>query len=345
MIAGMEERLPLSALLSQALAAFIIEFDNEFEHRAPHRTTNHGSTAGSPSAPWLVSMVMWSKFVRFVPEGGISVRELKRLTGTPEKEMRMWLTRLSKWWGYLVIEGDAVRPSAGGLKAIEVWQPLTGIIEKRWEERFGADAVDRLRLSMKPVVNQFENHLPDSLPILGYDLCSKVSDGTGAKTEQTLPGLLSKILLAFAIEFERQADISLAISANVLRLTGPDGVLVRELPRLSGVSKEAIAMAAGRLQQRGLAMIQSRKLLLTSRGREAQEACGALVWAIEKQWETRLGTETIAALRESLERLVGPRLFRGLEPYPDGWRALVPQPAVLPHYPMILHRGGFPDGS
>jgi len=31
-------RLPLTALLSQALAAFIIEFDNQFEHRMPHRT-------------------------------------------------------------------------------------------------------------------------------------------------------------------------------------------------------------------------------------------------------------------------------------------------------------------
>ena len=38
-------------------------------------------------------------------------------------------------------------------------------------------------------------------------------------------------------------------------------------------------------------------------------------------------------------------LFRGLEPYPDGWRAKVRKPDTLPHYPMVLHRGGFPDGS
>src|SRR5580658_808460 len=40
----MADCLPLSALLSQALVAFTIEFDNEFEHQAPHRTTNHGLT-------------------------------------------------------------------------------------------------------------------------------------------------------------------------------------------------------------------------------------------------------------------------------------------------------------
>ena len=38
-------------------------------------------------------------------------------------------------------------------------------------------------------------------------------------------------------------------------------------------------------------------------------------------------------------------LMRGLEPYPDNWRADVRPPQALPHYPMVLHRGGFPDGS
>ena len=38
-------------------------------------------------------------------------------------------------------------------------------------------------------------------------------------------------------------------------------------------------------------------------------------------------------------------LFGVLEPYLDGWRAAVPKPEVLPHFPMVLHRGGFPDGS
>jgi hypothetical protein len=32
--------LPLSALASQALVAFVVELDNEFEHQMPHRTTN-----------------------------------------------------------------------------------------------------------------------------------------------------------------------------------------------------------------------------------------------------------------------------------------------------------------
>ena len=56
----------------------------------------------------------------------------------------------------------------------------------------------------------------------------------------------------------------------------------------------------------------------------------------------------MTALRQALEPLVAgdpPRLYAGLEPYPDGWRARLPQPVTLPHYPMTLHRGGYPDGS
>jgi hypothetical protein len=40
-------RLPLSALLSQALVAFTIEADNETEHRLPHRTQTYGLASGS----------------------------------------------------------------------------------------------------------------------------------------------------------------------------------------------------------------------------------------------------------------------------------------------------------
>jgi hypothetical protein len=90
--------------------------------------------------------------------------------------------------------------------------------------------------------------------------------------------------------------------------------------------------------------------VLTPKGRDAHTLYIQLLAKIEERWQARFGKETIHALRKSLERLVGEPtgqspLFRGLEPYPNGWRASVRRPEGLPHYPMILHRGGFPDGS
>ncbi len=81
----MDGRQPLPTLLSHALVAFTIEFDNEFEHQVPHRTTNHGSTTRSHPVPWLVSMVMWSNFMRFIDEEGTTFRELQHRLRMPAK--------------------------------------------------------------------------------------------------------------------------------------------------------------------------------------------------------------------------------------------------------------------
>ena len=118
----MEGHLPLSTLLSQALVALTIEFDNEAEHRVPHRTTDHGATTGSLHAPWLVSIVIWTRFMQFVPEEGISVRELQRLARMSDKSMSMWLTRLGKWWGYLVVESDAAAQTPSLFRSLEPYQ-------------------------------------------------------------------------------------------------------------------------------------------------------------------------------------------------------------------------------
>ncbi len=166
------------------------------------------------------------------------------------------------------------------------------------------------------------------------------------------------MLLALALEFERESKVSLAICANVLRLARDDGVRVRELPRMAGVSKEAIAMALSYLTKRGYAGEEpespgsrTKLLVLSPAGRQAREAWLPLMEAIEARWR-RLSADNagnVDALRAVLQRLARDPsrspLFRGLEPYPEGWRAAVARPEALPHYPMVLHRGGFPDGS
>jgi hypothetical protein len=71
---------------------------------------------------------------------------------------------------------------------------------------------------------------------------------------------------------------------------------------------------------------------------------------IEARWAARFG-ERLTQLRAALEPVVGDGmaetspLFAGLKPYPESWRARVRRPKILPHFPMVLHRGGYPDGS
>jgi DNA-binding MarR family transcriptional regulator len=329
----------------------------------PHRTTRLGSTVDPRGVPWLVSRVMWSNFLRFIDDQGTTRHDLQRQLQMPAADMRKWLTRAEKWWGYLIVEskapGGRIFLTPGGRKAIQVWRTLDDVVEKRWRDRFGQDSVDAVCQSLAAIVRQMDVQLPDSLPILGYGLYSKGPEkpqaqqpGVAART--SLPSLLSKVLLWYALEFEQASDVSLAISANVLRLVGEEGILVRDLPRQAAVSKEAIATALSFLEKRGYAVAESKAgdrakvLQLTAKGRDAHKIHGSLVWAIEERWRARFGAEALG-LRDSLENLVGATagqrspLFLGLEPYPNGWRTAAPD--GLPHYPMVLHRGGFPDGS
>ncbi len=56
-------------------------------------------------------------------------------------------------------------------------------------------------------------------------------DGRSSGAALDLSALLSRVLLAFTIQFERESRISLPISANTLRVLGGQGVRLRDLPR------------------------------------------------------------------------------------------------------------------
>lgn len=361
--------LLLSALLSHALVAVTIETDNEAEHRFAHRTQDHGLTPGAPAAaPWLTSLVMWANCLRHVPDAGITVAELRRAarTGTNLDGMRRW-----RYVSYTPDPGRGKRPrqdavvalTEGGREARRVWDGLAaapdGEIEQRWRSRFGGAAVDGLRAALAGVAAEFGPRLPDCLPVLGHGMFSRLDPDAGPAAGDVagLPlwALLSRALLAFAAEFEDDSGQSLAISANLLRVLTEDGVRTRDVPGLAGVSTEAVAMAMGAAAAKGLvaegpdpAGSRFKVARLTPAGARAELAYHELAFAIEEGWRSRSGAPRVAALRAALEPLATgdpPPLFAGLTPYPDGWRARVPPRAVLPHYPMTLHRGGYPDGS
>jgi methyltransferase (TIGR00027 family) len=363
--------LPLSALLSQALVAYTIEFDNEAEHRFPHRTTGHGASGpddGAP-APWLVSLAMWETCMRYVTSEPITAGDLeaRARTGTNLDGMRRW--------GYITIDGTArkvhktrpgpaavLRATAAGLRAREIWRPLPEFIEQRWRERLGADQLSRLRDPLTSMVSRLDPGLPDCLPILGAALRSQGPDprlpprpdGT-APEALPLSALLSRVLLTFALEYEREAGMSLAVAANVLRVLGTEGTRLRELPTLTGTSTESVRWALGILTRGDLAAEEpdpaasrGKVARLTPGGLDAQHLYHELTGTIERRWHDRFTPGVTGALQASLEPLAAgqpPVLFGGLEPYPDNWRASVRRPATLPHFPMVLHRGGYPDGS
>lgn len=372
--------LPLSALLSQVLVAFTIEFDNEFERRMPHRTTTSGlSDPKVHDAPWLTSLVMWANVMQFVGETGITAGELLRRSRITKENLRASLSGLKRW-GYITVKSAVsmagpkapkdrwvIRSTVAGREAQKVWRPLAEEIEQRWDARFGKANISKLRTSLATLIDRFNVDLPEYFPVLKYGLFVQArpgvkndSGGTGAAEASGRPlyALLSRMLLAFMMEFESESDVSLAIGANILRLLENSRVPVGELLRLTGVSKEAVKMSLGFLQRGRYLEVANdpaarrRKLArLTPKGFEAKKKYLRRVDVVEENWRKRFGENDVRNLRELLEQFVGDAtaetspLWRGLKPHAGGWRESVSQPDTLPHQPMVLHRGGSPDGS
>jgi len=308
-----EPRRPLSALLSQVLVAYTVEFDNEFERSM--------GEAGYPGA--TLSITVWYGLMRFLSEGAVRVADLEARAVAAMQPVNFQLGCLERWrfvtlqpyaadfrpirrvmhhrarrelrdgWGSgRGIRNEwIVRATPKGQKAIAIWPGLFGEIERRWQDRFGPQVISGLREALVGIVQQLNSSLPaaatpDKLPI---------------------PALLSRLLFAFTREFDRESQVPLWLCANTLRVLGEQPIAEREIPRLTGASPETsgigwqlkpfVVMEAHPKAVRGKA------LRLNARGLAAQAQYGRLVEKIEKDWEAKFGVEKVREARERLEGL------------------------------------------
>jgi DNA-binding MarR family transcriptional regulator len=351
---------PLSAWLSQALVAFTVEIDNQFERRM--------GEAGYRGA--RLSLVVWSNLMRFLAEGAQPVRDLAALALAPEKQVKFELGCLERW-GIVTLWADAAddRPvptrahrQAGrvlrdgwgsgrgirsgwmvhltdrGRKATEIWPPLLGEIERRWKARFGDDEIGCLRRALEGVLEQVDLELPHGLA--GYSDTGEAYPARGARAAGplALPALLSQVLLAYTIEFDRESPTPLYLCANTLRVLGERPIPVGDIPRLTGASPETsgigwqikpyVAVEPDPAAKRG------KVVRLTPLGLGAQRTYRELTVEMEKRWEARFGEDKIRRLRESLRELFVPRsgdrllLSEGLVPAEGTVRAGEQAPAL-----------------
>jgi hypothetical protein len=212
-----------------------------------------------------------------------------------------------------------------------------------------------LRAVLGELLRHDDRRLPHDLPQADNLLWTRW-EPVGPRVEEVddlaLVDRLAQVLLLYALEHEGSSAVPLTMAANLLRVVDAGGTTRREVLRRSGVSREAMGFLIGWRQQPRLTVeVAPRTLGLTPEGADARRQFEALALSIEQSWERRCGSDLVARLRAALERIVvAPTLDRSplaavVEPPPDCWRAWVARPITLPHYPMILHRGGYPDGA
>ena len=319
----------LSVLLSQTLVAFTVEFDNEFEHRMRQ--------AGYPGAP--LSLVVWSILLRFFTAEDLSVHELAERASTTEADLKGELGCLERW-RYVVLRPDPsddrpvperahhrtgrilrdgwgsgrgirsqwlVRLTEKARQATRIWPSLFGDIEQRWATRFGEDQLQNLRQALWAVVQQIDLDLPQALPGQ-WDAGHAFSKLPTPRTEaDSLPALLSQLLLAFTMEFDRDSHVPLWLCANTLRVLGQTPIPLGEIPRLTGVSPETgdigwqakpyVVVEPDPVARRG------KVARLTPLGLRAQQTYDKLNREIEDRWRARFGKEKIRKIIDCLGSL------------------------------------------
>lgn len=330
----MADERPLSALLSQVLVAFTVEFDNEFERRM--------GEAGYPGA--RLSWIVWENLMRFIGDS-TTVRGLTAEATVHGKQVIFQLGCLERW-GFVILQADTaddrlvrlslhrqagrvlrdgwgsgrgirsewlVRLTGKGLTAIEKWQRLCDVIERRWEKRFGKEEIDQLR---------------ECLRCVGGDGGEKLS----------LPALLSRLLVAYATEFDREATLPLAFCANTLRVLSEEPTPLSAIARLTGASPETTDIG---WQIRPYVIVEpasgktrGKVVRLSSRGLKAQNEYHRLTEEIDKRWQMRCGEAAIGSLRNALLDLLwregenGLLLCEGLAPPEGTVRAGAQAPAL-----------------
>jgi hypothetical protein len=339
--------------LSQAFVAFTIEADNEFESRMPHTTAADRGNAAK-TGPWLTSLTYWSNYLRQLPDEGCTARELARRAGDGASSIPIRLRELSRW-GYLgghprdADTGERlVTLTPGGLRARDTWDPIEPMITQRWEKRFGADTIASLSAGLMSL--PVGDGLPLGFPILAWDRARFVRPADPI-APPGLSTLLARAVLAMAIDFDVRSPLALA-TTQLLVPSLDEPVAVRDLPLLSGVSKEAVSIEIGRLERGGFLTIapSSKAVALSPKGVAAAREAEDLRDELDAKWSA------LSDLPGALADLLTPRLSEGLEPPAAGWRARPPYRAqtnatladpveALPRFPMVSHRGGYPDGS
>ncbi len=345
---------PLPALLSQALVAFTIEFDNLAEE--------HITATGA--RPWMASQVMWANHLRFVGEDGIPACRLMQRSLASAATIRSRLGAPRRWRYVTVDAADVVRLTAAGRRAREVWRPLAGHVEARWGARLGDPAVAALRAALAPAASAAAP-LPRYLPVVANTMFSEVVASAEPvpddPAEPDLSVLLARALLNVTLAFESASKLSLPMHVDGLQVLTAGPTRVRDLPRLSGCSKEGMAMITGFLARVGLATFEpdpagrGKVVRLTARGVAAKDRGAARLAGLDDAIGIRGGCQL--GLRAALDAVLGsPAFAAGMEPPPTGWRArppyltqterLLADPrGALPRHPLVLHRGGYPDGS
>jgi hypothetical protein len=194
--------------------------------------------------------------------------------------------------------------------------------------------------------------LPGYLPQLDGNLWTPVPESD--ETVVGEPGLLtalSNCLHLFAIEFERDFPVGLAVAANVLRVLDSGGVHLPDIQQAARISAVAVRWSLRVLESEWAEQrpdpnaARGKVARLNRKGARLRDQYFDRAREVDGAW-THRHCDAVDTVRSRLAELTAdPDVVQsGLVPPGPSWRPTAP-PAVLPDFPVVLYRGAFPDGA
>jgi hypothetical protein len=328
---------PLSVLLSHAFTAFARDFRSRQEAHA---------NAGEGINPHLG---IWSNVLRFIGDEGLDQRQLRKLAILSRRALRV-AVRNAQEQGWLTVENvpevrglKMLRLTAQGRQAREAGGSFIDEAEGGWRGCFGHDRVDALRASLAALAGQFEIELPcyltgygpadphitggtyvaeqlgpPRIPAHGQEWPVVLRDPKSDVSDLPLPALMSKVLAAFTIDYERERLGWLATSSRFLQFVDDDGTTLGQVSSsgVNGTGKSLLERHLVVVVEPGRPGDMNRRVHLTPKGRRGRDSYPYLVMEIERNWRSRYGADHLVSLRTALESL--DRDFdAGLPDYPD----------------------------
>ena len=331
--------LPLATLLGRALGAFAGDYDSA---RGEDR-----------SVPQLG---VWANVLRAIDAEGTDQRQLGRRAVISKRVAEVVVSRLERR-SRVSVEATTVPGRRGKARIVHITPDgraarnaaagLVDTVQEDWRQRFGNDGIAGLREALSSVVDRLPVELPHyvtgygagdpsvtggdyvledpgppRIPAHGQDWPVVIREPDSAAGDLPLPALLSQVLAAFAIDYERERLGHLQAVSNFLRFVGDDGVTLQRAQALGGVSGNGKTLHERHLDvvvEPGRARDKNRRVYLTPKSRRMRDAYPHLVAEVEQKWGEEYG-DAVPAMRSALVAM-NEQFDDDLPDYPDtnGW--------------------------
>ena len=326
-----ESRMPLHALLTQALAQFTIDYEAE------------PTSKGGPS------LAVWSNLLKVLGSHEMTLKELGHAAITASRTTKVvvkagmdidWIdadppdTMLVRT-KYRLSESGRLMQAAGKRRL--------STVTTRWLKQYGSP-LKQLFTSLQKIDSQLELEYPNY--ITGYGPADESLTGGSILPKETEPiripergmewpvvprvaskdnedvpisTLLSRVLTQFALDYEGEHQGRLGLTTLFHQYLPDEGMQLSAARKLQSINGKGTSLHERHLYiviEPGKPTDGSRLVYPTQKSRIARDAYPALAFEIEKEWETRFGYRTVANLRNALENLQ-PQWDSGLPDYPN----------------------------